>query len=255
MLWHKSWLETRWRFLIGLGLGVCSAAAVVLLYPKVIAVLPLEPARDSDGELARRLRASAVLIHDYRGYIWSQWFAKQLSHAWTLFAVLLGTGGLVAQTARGGGLFTLSLPVSRQRLLAIRTATALAELAALAVIPSLVLAALSPAVGERYPIGDALIHSGCVFVAGSVFFSLATLLSTVFADVWRPVLIALLAAVVLGLSEQVFHEVSRFSVFPVMSAERYFQGGGLPWLGLAAGAAVSLAMLYGAARSIARQDF
>jgi hypothetical protein len=255
MLWQKSWLETRWRFAIGLALLLCAAAGVVFVYPKVKELVPLVTPGDARGELARQIRESAELARDYRGYVWSQWFAKQLSHAWTLFAVLLGTGGLVAQTGRGGGLFTLSLPVSRQRLLAIRTATGLFELAALAVVPSLVLAALSPVVGERYPIGDALIHSGCVFVAGSVFFSLATLLSTVFADVWRPPLIALFAAVVLGLSEQVFHEVSRFSVFPVMSAERYFQGGGLPWLGLVASAAGSLAMLYGAARNIAHQDF
>ena len=40
-----------------------------------------------------------------------------------------------------------------------------------------------------------------------------------------------------------------------MSAEVYFRGGGLPWLGLLASAAVSAAMLYGAARNIARQDF
>ena len=40
-----------------------------------------------------------------------------------------------------------------------------------------------------------------------------------------------------------------------MSGETYFRGGGLPWLGLLASAAVSAAMLYAAASNIARQDF
>jgi hypothetical protein len=255
MLWHKSWLETRWRFLIGLAVLVCSAAGVVFAYPKVVALLPLVPARDTGGEIGRRIRESAELARDYRGYVWSQWFGQHLIQVWTLFSVLLGTGGLVSQAARGGALFTLSLPVSRQRLIAVRAALGLAELLALAVVPSVLLVVLSPAVGQRYGIGDALLHSACLFVAGTVFFSLASLLSTAFSDIWRPLLIVLLAAVVLGVSEQVFREVSRFSVFSVMSAERYFHGGGLPWLGLVASAAVSVAFLYGATRNIARQDF
>lgn len=253
MLWHKSWLETRWRFLIGLAVLLCTAAGIVLSYPRVKELIALVPS--PGGELAREIRAAAELSRDYRGYVWSQWFGRNLLHIWTLLAVLLGTGGLVTQSARGGALFTLSLPVSRRRLVAIRAGTGLVELAALALVPTLLLPALSPAVGEHYAIGDALIHAGCLFVAGSVLFSLTTLLSTVFSDVWRPPLLVLLAAVILGLSAQMVGGVSRFSVFTVMSAERYFQGGGVPWLGLVVSAAVSAALLHGAATNIARQDF
>lgn len=256
MLWHKSWLETRWRFAIGLALLICAAAAVVLVYPRMKELIPrVVPPADARGELARQIREAAELASDYRGYVWSQWFAKQATQMVTLFAVLLGTGGLVAQTARGGGLFTLSLPVSRERLFAARAGTGLAELAVLAVVPALVIVALSPSVGEHYPLGDALVHAGCGFVAAGVWFAVASLLSTAFADVWRPLGLALFAAIALGLSEQVVPAVSRFSVFPVMSAERYFRGDGVPWLGLAAAAAATLAMLYGAARNLARQDF
>jgi hypothetical protein len=255
MLWHKSWLETRWRFLIGLGLLACSAAGVVLEYPKVVELLAVVPAGDTGGELGRRIRESAELARDYRGYVWSQWFGQHLVQAWTLFAVLLGTGGLVSQASRGGALFTLSLPVSRRRLVAVRAAVGLVELLVLAVVPSLLIAALSPAIGQRFAIADAVVHSACLFIAGTVFFSLTSLLSTAFSDIWRPPLIVLLLAVVLGGSEQVVRDVGRFSVFSVMSAQRYFQGEGLPWLGLVASAAASVALLYGAARNIERQDF
>ena len=82
------------------------------------------------------------------------------------------------------------MPVSRARVLGVRAATAVAELLALALIPSLMLPLLSPAVGQSYGFADALVHGTCVFVAGLIFFSLAFLLSSVFSDIWRPLLIA-----------------------------------------------------------------
>jgi len=255
MLWHKSWLETRARFLVGLALAICAALSVVMLYTRVGELLQLAPPPDTGGVLGRKIREAVVLAQDYRGYVWSQWFAHQLTQMWTLFALLLGSGGLRSQSSRGGALFTLSLPVSRGRMVGVRAAVALAELAVLALVPSLVLVALSPAIGQSYSIADAVVHALCVAVGGSVLFSLTFALSTLWADLWRPLLIALLVVVVLSLAQTVFPELSRFSVFGVMSAEGYFQGDGLPWLGLSASAAVSAALLWGAARNIARQDF
>jgi len=255
MLWYKTWLETRWRFLIGLVVLMCSAAGTVLAYPQMLKLIASMPEVDMGGEIGRQVRESVALARDYRGYVWSQWFLKNMSQQWVLFATLLGTGGLLSQASGGGTLFTLSLPASRNRLLGVRAATGLAELLVLALAPSLLLPALSPAIGHGYGIGDALIHGVCLFLAGSVFFSLAFLLSTVFSDAWRPWLIVLCVAIALALLEQVFRDLSRYSVFRVMSAEVYFRGGGLPWLGLLASAAVSAAALVAAARNIARRDF
>jgi ABC-2 type transport system permease protein len=255
MLWYKSWLETRWRFVIGLILLMLSAAATVLAYPQVVKLLPMVSNVDLSGEIGRRITESLLLARDYRGYVWSQWFGQKMTQQWSLFAVLLGTGGLLAQSSGGGALFTLSLPVSRNRLLGVRAATGLAELLLLALVPSLLIPVLSPTIGHTYGIGDALVHSACMFIAGSVLFCLAFLLSTVFSDVWRPLLIVLCVAIVLGLSEYVFPDLAPYSLFRVMSAEVYFRGGGLPWLGLLASAALSVVMLYAATRNIARQDF
>ena len=252
MLWYKSWLETRWRFLIGLGLLMCSAAGIVLTYPKVMKLMPLVPMLDVGGEIGRRIRESAELAREYRGYVWSQAFRQNLAQTGTLFAVLLGTGGLLSG---GAALFTLSLPVSRPRVLGIRAAAGLAELLVLMVVPSLLIPLLSPAIGETYSVTNALVHGVCLFIAGATFFSLALLLSTVFNDVWRPLLIALVVAIVLALCEQAFPDLSRYGIFRVMSAEDYFRAGEVPWQGLLVSAAASAAMLYGAAFSIARRDF
>lgn len=251
MLWYKSWLDTRWRFLIGLALLMCSAAAMVFTYPRVRELLPLAPPIEVGGELGRRIREAMELSREYRGYVWSQGFGQNLAQIGTLFAVLLGTGGLVSG---GAALFTLSLPVSRRRLLGTRAAAGLGEWLVLAFVPALLIPLLSPAIGESFSVTAALVHGACLFVGGAVFFSLAILLSTVFGDVWRPLLIALTVAVVLA-GLEAFGELSDFGVYSVMSGDAYFRTGALPWAGLFVSAAASAAMLYAASATIANRDF
>ena len=251
MLWYKSWLETRWRFLIGLGMLICSAATLVLTYPQVIKLLPMVPTNLS-GPLGERIREAAELSRSYRGYIWSQWFRQNLSQWSTLFAILLGTAALLVQS--GGDLFTLSLPVSRARLLGVRAATGLAELFAIALIPSLLIPIVSPAIGESFGVGSAFLHGVCVFIATSVFFSIALLLSTVFSDAWRPLLITFAVALGLGLIDQFLRNPS-FSLYGVMIAESYFRSGRVPWSGLLGSAAASMAFFCAAVVNIQRRDF
>jgi hypothetical protein len=255
MLWYKSWLETRWRFAGGLVLLLLSAGTTVALYPEVLRLLPAASSLDLQGEIGRRVAESAELSRSYRGYVWSQWFRQNMPQVWTLLAIVLGTGGLLSQAAGGGGLFTLSLPVSRRRLVGVRAATVIGELLILALIPAVVFPGLSPAVGQSYGVGEALVHSVCMFGGGLVFFGLAFLLSTVFTDVWRPLLIAVCVAVALGLLELLSADIGRFGVFRLMSGEEYFRGDGVPWLGLAASGGGAVLMLYAASRRIARQDF
>jgi hypothetical protein len=253
MLWYKSWLETRWRFLIGLVLLFGSAATSVMTYPRVLELLPMASTVDMGGELGRQVRESVELSRSFRGYVWAQWFRQNLGQLWTLFAVLLGTGGLLAQSS--GTLFTLSLPLSRRRIAGVRAATGLTELLALAVVPSLLIPLLAPSIGRSYAVGDALVHGACLFVAGSVFFALTFLLSTVFNDVWRPPLIVLCLAIGLGLIAQLSPGLAPYSLFRVMSAEAWFRGTGLPWLALLAAGAAAAGLLFAAATNLERRDF
>lgn len=255
MLWYKSWLETRSRFLIGLAILMLSVMGTVLAYPRVEKLLPLAPAMDTSTLVGQRIQAIVDLSHTYRGYIWAQWLRQNMVQMLSLFASILGAGGLLAQVSSGGGLFTLSLPVSRERLFGVRAATGLAELLVLAFVPSLLLPLMSPAVGGSFGIGAVVAHGTCAFVAATVIFSATALLSTVFADIWRPALIVCAAAAALGIVEPFFGEVARYSLFGIMDGETYFRGDGLPWLGLLASAAVSAALLFAASRNLARQDF
>jgi hypothetical protein len=253
MVWYKAWVETRWRFIVGLVLLMMVACGHVLEYPAVAKLTAsTQPIADA-GATGRLLNEAMLAQRTYRGFIWWQWFRQNLTQLGTILAVLLGSGGVLA-TSRRGTLFTLSLPVSRVRLTGIRAATGLLEFLAIAVIPSLVIPALSPAIGERYSVADVLVHGICVFAAGSVFFSLAFFLSTVFGDLWRPLLIACSVSIALSVWELVHPGLSP-GFYAVMRGDRYFNGSGLPWLGLVSSTALSAAIVYAAISNIARQDY
>ncbi len=253
MLWYKAWLDTRWRFAIGLLVMVCSAAVLVLEYPRLMELTSKVSTLQFSGEIGRQVNEGLALTRSFRGYIWSQAFLKTLLHLGTLFAILLGTGGLAFQSSRADA-FTLSLPVSRRRLVWVRAGLGLGLWLVLAIVPALLIPLLSPAVGQHYGPGTALVHGFCMFVVGSVFLSLAVLLSTWFGDVWRPVLLALLTAILLAVPEMAAPGLSRYGVYGVMSGASFFRTGQVPWVGLLVSAALSAALLYAAAANLARRD-
>lgn len=250
MLWYKAWLETRWRFLIGFALLLMMACSSVVTYPGVARLLPAAQPMldrvDTSTVVGRAILRAVDAESTYRGFVWWQWVQDNLGHTWTVLAILLGTGGLLAQTRGGAATFTLSLPVSRTELLRTRASTALAELLALAVVPSLVPPLMSPLIGQSYSLIDALVHALCLFVGGAVFFSLATLLSTLFVDVWRPALLACFVAAAFWLVEPTLLAGAPYGIIGAMTAEIYFRSGSLPWPGLVVSAAASAALLYAA---------
>src|SRR5262249_1326455 len=160
-----------------------------------------------DGVIGRKVTEAVDLAANYRGYVWSQWFRQNMLQLWALFAVLLGNGELLSQTSGGGALFTLSLPATRNRLLGIRAAAGLAELLRPGLVPSFLLAMHSPAIGQTYSIVAALVHSFCMFIAGTVFFSLTFLLPTFFRHMGGPPMIALCIATALALFGGAFPEI------------------------------------------------
>ena len=252
MLWYKSWLETRWRFLIGFAILLMLACGIVAQYPTVRRLMPMADslaASQAGTRLGRVIQDAIATQRDYRGFVWYQWVRQNLANTWTLFAALLGSGGLLARSS-ASNLFTLSLPVRRPEFVRVRALTGFVELLALAVVPMLLLTVLSPAIGERYGVGDALVHAVCLVVGGALFYSLALLLSTVFNDLWRPALLACAAAIVMAGCEAVLGEGSRYGIFGAMTAESYFRTGALPWPGLLVSAAASAAMIYAAVLNV-----
>ena len=253
MLLQHAFLETRWRFLVGLVILPVSAAFVVFGYPQVMALAKSVTATP-DTSLGREIAQAMELSKTYRGYVWSQWFEQNGAMLGSLFAVIIGTGGLLSQTA-AARLFTLSLPVSREQLLGARAAAGLAQVAVLCLLPALVIVGASPLVGERFPFLDALAYSLCVFVGSAVFFSLAFMLSSLFANLWAPAILALCAGAMLGAIEGITGGWGAWSLRDMMHGNSYFLGDGLPWLMLLVSAGLSAALIFAGIRHMARQDF
>lgn len=253
MLWHKSWRDTRWRFTIGFVLLACEAAIAVFGYPRVTRLLAVPPAVDTTTIIGRKLGEIIALSHSFRGYVWAQWIRQEALQMLTLFAVLLGSGRILSQG--GGELYTLSLPTSRRAILFVRAALGFGELLLMTFVPCVIIAVAAPAIGERFAMASALVHATCLFVACGVFFSLALLLSTSYSDVWRPLLIALAAALVVSFVEDMARGVTPFGIFTLMTGESYFRSAHVPWVNLAAAAALSIAMVYAAALNIERRDY
>jgi ABC-type transport system involved in multi-copper enzyme maturation permease subunit len=257
MLWHKAWLETRWRFVGGLliltvlaGGNVYDFLATQRLLPH-INVTSSAPADDLLG-VGQALRDAVEVQSSFRGFIWYQAFRQNLTQMGVFFAILLGCGGLISETSKGSALFTLSLPVTRRQILGTRTGTGLAQLAAITLIPPLAISILAPSIGQRFSVVDALAHGLCLFVVASMFFSLASFLSTLFVDIWRPLLIGVGVACAFAI---VALAVPQLSIFRVMSGESYFRTGTLPWAGFLTSAVVATALLYSAAETLERRDF
>jgi ABC-type transport system involved in multi-copper enzyme maturation permease subunit len=254
MLWRKAWLETRWRFLTGLGLLTVLAAGNVYEYVATQALLPgisyTPPANATPIE--GFIREAIELQKDFRGFMFFQTFKQNLTQLGVVFAVLLGCGGLLSEARKGSVLFTLSLPVTRRELMGVRSAAGLGQCLAIALVPPLVIPVLAPTIGQRFGLVDALAHGVCLFFVAAVFFSLASFLSTLFADIWRPLLLSIVIACLAGLVQVVAPD---FGIFRVMSGETYFRTGSLPWSGLLTGAVLSAALLYSATETTERRDF
>ena len=211
------------------------------------------PAAPARRPLGREIAEALALSRTYDGYVWSQWFRQNGAQLGSFFAVIIGTGGLLSQSS-AARLFTLSLPVSRERLLGARAAAGLGQVLALSVVPALVIVArLAARRRAASPLLDTLVYALCVFAGCAVFFSVAFLLSTMFANVWAPVVLALCVGPARARSTRSPADATAFSLLAMMHGEAYFRGSGLPWPMLLASAALSAALLYAGTRLIARQ--
>ena len=142
--------------------------------------------------------------------------------------------------------------MTRKQLMGARIGTGLAQCFAIAMVPPLAIPLLAPAIGQQFSVIDALAHGLCLFFVGALFFSLAAFLSTLFSDIWRPLLIAVFVACVAAIAQFAAPELG---LFKVMSGESYFRSGSLPWMGLVTTAVLASALLYSAAETLERRDF
>ena len=246
MLWYKSWLETRLWFFLACCALVAQVIALYMSYPMdpvttypngALGVLPHEMAHIRTG--------------DFRSYIWVRWFSTTMLLMWPVFALRLAGTGLERERGRE---YLLSLPVSRRAIVATRLAVVFVEIAAFTVLPSLVVCAMAPLVGQRFPVSDMLAHSLILMAGGFGLFGLITFLRSVTTD--AAAYMAGAGVVVLcGLFTFVAKGFVPYSVFRLMNGGDFFFDHRVPWTGLALSVVVGTALMAMSIRLVERRDF
>jgi ABC-type transport system involved in multi-copper enzyme maturation permease subunit len=235
MLWYKAWLETRMRFSIALVLCVAFCSELIISLPRV-----------GSGKV------DLVGLHGVH---------SALVFVWTLGVTLLMMGGLLSEKAIGSSSFTLSLPVSRLRLMTVRTLVGLIESVALAAAPWIVMLILAGLNGEpRRYLTQAGFHIFLLLAGGSILLTVALLLSTLIEGQYTAP-IASLGIIILIAYTFSGNDFLAYSPISFMTGLRYFNrhsgalAGTVPWLPALAFIAVALCIFAVSVKIIERRDF
>jgi hypothetical protein len=163
MLWMKGWLETRARLFAGLGLLGFSLISAWGITPK--SGLP-------NAALHQLMRATWVQVLLFAGMVAGAGIATQ--------PALQATKGL-----HGSQLFTLALPVSRLRLLAVRSAIGWLELAGGVLLFCAGLWLLFPIVRQQSTPMELLEHAAALIACSTGIYAIPVVLATFLDDQWR----------------------------------------------------------------------
>ncbi len=168
MLWYKGWLETRFKLLI--------VAALLVVFFVFVAIHP--GLRSGHGA-----RTAA-------GVAGAETPLETISTIWIF--VLLAGAGIVTQPPfqatkgiHGSTLYTLSLPVSRLRLVLVRAGLGWLESAAAVMAMYFGAWLISPAMRESQTLIELGEYGAIVLVCGSALYFLAVFLATFLDDQWR----------------------------------------------------------------------
>jgi hypothetical protein len=194
---------------------------------------------------------AAIRVGGFRAYVWVRWFSTTMLIFWPFFVAAIAGSGFELPAGRE---YLLSLPLTRRRIVWTRLSVAGAQLAALTVLPSLLLCAMAPLVGQHYPVADALVHSLILCIGGLSLFGLTMFLRTVTSDAAAYTAVA--AIVFLwGLITFAAKDLTPYSVFHVLNGADYFFAHRIPWTGLATSALVGSALIYASLRMVERRDY
>jgi hypothetical protein len=246
MLRYKSWLDTQLWFFLGL---MALSAQVVAIYMSY----PMDPVTSfPNGALGvTAAEMTRLRTGEFRGYIWLRWFSTMMLLIWPVFVIRLAGTGLEESSGRE---YLLSLPATRRRIALSRLTVSMLQIAAITILPSLLVCAMAPLQGQRYPIADALVHSAILMVGGLGLFGLTMFLRVLTRDIAAYVVMGSLIFLV-GLFTFIVREFTPYSIFRVMNGADYFFNHHVPWTGLATSATIGCALIWLSIRIVERRDF
>jgi hypothetical protein len=134
------------------------------------------------------------VLNHYSYYLWHYLYQDMLQKTLVVFAILLGVGGLSRESHYGTASFTLSLPISRARLMLIRGAVSGVQLTMLALLAIVGLEVGSAAIGESYPIAHASLHVASLVIGSFAALGISMAISSMIEGEHAPMLVGLATA-------------------------------------------------------------
>lgn len=235
MLWYKAWLETRWRFAFMAGSMLVAWAAPHWA--------PLFHLRPPTGVPETRL-----------------WLGIHLASVflYVFAAILLAGSGINSQTAYAATsgfhpsmLFTLSLPVSRRRLLFVRAGLGALQTCFLVVTMAAYTLIQRP---DATTTGQFLIYLARAIVCTMAVYALSTMLACLLDEMWQ-FYAAFLACVAAFLLQFRVPLISWLSPFRGMNLISYPITGPIPWAPVISSLVLTSALLYASMLIVQRKEY
>lgn len=238
MLWYKAWLETRSRFLISL-IGIVALCSYIVFH----------------GDRA---------VRSYRATRYFYWVLSDghqlLAIMWILAVTLLMMGGLVREKASGASPFTLALPVSRTRLIAVRIGMGFLQAMALVIVPWSAMFLLTCTLGKTHSFAQTWFYILLLAGGGLVFFALAVLISSLFEGEYTAPVVSFGIVFAVGI---VFDRAELRPYSPwtfvmgtrYMNWQTYFLREPIPWLHLGVSVCIAVLLLMASVKIIQKREF
>lgn len=244
MYWYKCWCEVRARVLIGI--AAMAAACMFIVY----------------YQHAMRFQRDEPLT--YASYIWKAVYNSFGRDLFVILTIALASGGLLQERALQTVGFTMALPVSRRRAIAVRAAVGYLGVVAMSVTPAVVIPLMSPYVGVEYAAAQAMKFSVLFACTGAAIYGVAYLAAYFMEGEYSAMLVTVptLMLYVALLQLPWLNRVPMLDIFHVMNGEdmpflnesQHLITGPLPWSALGVMLCVAGCLVLAACRRMDGKD-
>jgi ABC-2 type transport system permease protein len=238
MLCYKTWLETRSRFLISL-LGSVVLCSFMVYHG------------DRDAMPYTTLVYYYSVLHGGHAL---------LCTLWVMAVTLLTMGGLLREKAVGTAPFTLALPVTRKRLMAVRISVVLGEAMALVFVPWAAMFLTGSLAGKTHSLQQALFHMSLLAGGGMIFFGTALLTSSLVEGEYTAPVVTFgavigMSSVLGGSSLHVYSPIEFIMGAEYLDRHTALLAGPIPWMRIGAYILIGALMVAISAKSVQARDF
>jgi len=253
----KELKERRWMLIIGFLFFIATGIIVIISHnimsSLIIDELPVILG-EASGFLANMLQESVAMFQNHTRYFWSQWHAKNLLQAGTVFSIIIGMGLISRETSHGTIGYLVSKPISKKQIYIIKAVTGIIILYSVIILSTIISVIFALIQGLEIDVSKIFIGLVPILIGLLPVYLTAAYFSNKFDD---SVKAGLFTAVLWGALSifGIFSRTQNLSPFTHMRAAHYFAGGSFPILSILTLGVLGLTIFYIGLRSFENREF